>query len=577
MKNNQSFKNILRNYFNSRTSTPNIDPMWKNMDQLLTDKNFYKVNTTTNLPNQFNLLNIKLNGVKLTLLIIIPIASYLIYQFNNNLQTKNSNFTANQNQTEYTSNSELTKGHDKITKLPNTDIVISTEPEKISEKENSSKTINNNETIRENNIVTGNKNNEAIQNGNRNFNENGSKNRAKIETGVENENGKKNRNVHSNDITNIKVSPNLTTTRNKTNHSSDVDFNPSTPLAQNKKNQDLSISNNEKISHSNVITSNKQNISNNNLKNEPIIEQIAEKKNNSSNNENGSSINSNTTSNIPEQGSSTIEKQNTNNIIKSESKDPSIFFPSSDATNPQQQTLIETPTQQILSDTTTMALNNSIDKVNVKKNETKNPFQYYFSAAYDVTKSSQFQDFYINKPFYENLCFNTGIFYNLKANLALQFGISYQQLSTPSIVKITNDFLEPEDRRINVFDTFVINKIQGYNFSVGVVKSLLPNLSFNVILYTGIYSKVRNTYSHYEIETVRNSISSSKGYSPGYTSAPSWINQFQYGIQLGADYTILEKYFIGLQLQQGLRDLTNLPNGKNTLPFNYLIYAGVKI
>ena len=52
MKNNQSFKNILRNYFNSRTSTPNIDPMWKNMDQLLTDKNFYKVNTTTNLPNQ---------------------------------------------------------------------------------------------------------------------------------------------------------------------------------------------------------------------------------------------------------------------------------------------------------------------------------------------------------------------------------------------------------------------------------------------------------------------------------------------------------------------------------------------
>lgn len=203
---------------------------------------------------------------------------------------------------------------------------------------------------------------------------------------------------------------------------------------------------------------------------------------------------------------------------------------------------------------------------------------FYRGKDLEITKNHRK---YIQYDLYKlNLCF--GYRWMIKNGWALQPAIGFQQFAIPLLRLAHVSHLNTDTDRILLTDTVSVSKLSGFSASLVVAK----NLRWGITLSGGLYgSKYKRALV--EKSTTETSVplqpfgpgvtSSTRSYNNRYTPTPEWVQQEQFGLQLGIEKTIIGPLYIGLSMYQGLRDITPTDKTVKNYPTNCILYFGLQL
>jgi len=168
-----------------------------------------------------------------------------------------------------------------------------------------------------------------------------------------------------------------------------------------------------------------------------------------------------------------------------------------------------------------------------------------------------------------------GYRHHIGAHLFGQAEVSFQQWATPRITYVSTQrsFLDKE--RITILDSFSVMRMKGVALSLSGGLELPLGLSVQAGAQLGFFSETMSEQRSIATSDISPARSGRIGWDYGYNSAPQWFRTTQTALRLGVEKRFFRNWLLGLQLVQGLTDLSREGEGAAAnRSTNWMAYAG---
>jgi hypothetical protein len=208
----------------------------------------------------------------------------------------------------------------------------------------------------------------------------------------------------------------------------------------------------------------------------------------------------------------------------------------------------------------------------IEKNSVLNQSKFLVMLGYDLEKTKRLNTY--GSPPNAKLNLGVGCRVAINEKWSVQGEGWFQQLATPKIVQVIIENQDIDSERIIREDTLSVSRMSGLSLSASVVRHLPFGFSASAGLSLARFHKVLTENGYSETSLVTGNFGRGSGYSYDYVTPPSWFRQIQPGIKIGVEKLLFKRWLLGLQMYQGLADISKFSTGGANLSTNWILNAG---